>query len=205
MAGSTDAIWITEVVDPPSGIRLAVKDLFDTAGLRTTYGSAIFADHVPAGTAQTVKLLAAAGHGDGGQGEPPRVPPRAHPPKPPHRGAPEPPPPRPAGGRLERRLGRGPCGGPRGRRARLRLGRVDPNPRRLLRRRRFQADLRARPDRRLLPARAELRPRRADGPRRRRLRPDDGGARPGVRGSGGRARRPARRRRLAGRGGSARP
>ena len=29
------------------GIRLAVKDLFDTAGVRTTYGSAVFADHVP--------------------------------------------------------------------------------------------------------------------------------------------------------------
>lgn len=26
---------------------LAVKDLFDTAGLRTTYGSAMFAGHVP--------------------------------------------------------------------------------------------------------------------------------------------------------------
>jgi aspartyl-tRNA(Asn)/glutamyl-tRNA(Gln) amidotransferase subunit A len=62
MAGSTDAIWITEVVDPPSGIRLAVKDLFDTAGLRTTYGSAIFADHVPAETAEAVALLEAAGY-----------------------------------------------------------------------------------------------------------------------------------------------
>ena len=67
MAGSTDAIWITEVVDPPSGIRLAVKDLFDTAGLRTTYGSAIFADHVPAETAKAVKLLEAAGYVNGGK------------------------------------------------------------------------------------------------------------------------------------------
>src|SRR4029453_10117471 len=57
MPGSTDAIWITEVVDPPSGIRLAVKDLFDTAKLRTPYGSAIFADHVPAETAEAVRLL----------------------------------------------------------------------------------------------------------------------------------------------------
>jgi aspartyl-tRNA(Asn)/glutamyl-tRNA(Gln) amidotransferase subunit A len=61
MPGSTDAIWITEVVDPPSGIRLAVKDLFDTAKLRTTYGSAIFADHVPAETAEAVRLLEDAG------------------------------------------------------------------------------------------------------------------------------------------------
>ena len=62
MTGATDAIWITEVLDPPSGIRLAVKDLFDTAGLRTTYGSAIFADHVPTETAEAVRLLEAAGY-----------------------------------------------------------------------------------------------------------------------------------------------
>jgi aspartyl-tRNA(Asn)/glutamyl-tRNA(Gln) amidotransferase subunit A len=44
------------------GIRLAVKDLFDTAGLVTTYGSAIFADHVPTETAEAVRLLEAAGY-----------------------------------------------------------------------------------------------------------------------------------------------
>jgi amidase len=43
------------------GIRLAVKDLFDTAGLRTTYGSILFADHVPARTAEAVGRLEAAG------------------------------------------------------------------------------------------------------------------------------------------------
>ena len=32
----------------PTGIALAVKDLFDTAGLVTTYGSPLFAGHVPA-------------------------------------------------------------------------------------------------------------------------------------------------------------
>jgi aspartyl-tRNA(Asn)/glutamyl-tRNA(Gln) amidotransferase subunit A len=67
MPGSTDAIWITEVVDPPSGIRLAVKDLFDTAKLRTTYGSAIFADHVPAETAEAVRLLEDAGFANVGK------------------------------------------------------------------------------------------------------------------------------------------
>jgi aspartyl-tRNA(Asn)/glutamyl-tRNA(Gln) amidotransferase subunit A len=41
---------------------LAVKDLFDTAGLRTTYGSAIFADHVPTQTAEAVRLLEEAGY-----------------------------------------------------------------------------------------------------------------------------------------------
>jgi aspartyl-tRNA(Asn)/glutamyl-tRNA(Gln) amidotransferase subunit A len=34
-----------------------VKDLFDTAGIRTTYGSAVFADHVPAVSAEAVTLL----------------------------------------------------------------------------------------------------------------------------------------------------
>jgi aspartyl-tRNA(Asn)/glutamyl-tRNA(Gln) amidotransferase subunit A len=47
---------------PPVGRRLAVKDLFDTAGLRTTYGSAIFAEHVPERTAESVRLLEVAGY-----------------------------------------------------------------------------------------------------------------------------------------------
>jgi aspartyl-tRNA(Asn)/glutamyl-tRNA(Gln) amidotransferase subunit A len=38
-----------------------VKDLFDTAGVRTTYGSAVFADHVPEASAPSVTLLEAAG------------------------------------------------------------------------------------------------------------------------------------------------
>ncbi len=46
-------IWITEL-GPGS---LAVKDLFDTAGVRTTYGSPIFADHVPSETAEAVRRL----------------------------------------------------------------------------------------------------------------------------------------------------
>jgi Asp-tRNA(Asn)/Glu-tRNA(Gln) amidotransferase A subunit family amidase len=39
------------------GVPVAVKDLFDTAGLVTTYGSAIFAAHVPARTAEAVRRL----------------------------------------------------------------------------------------------------------------------------------------------------
>src|SRR5437870_13039797 len=39
------------------GIRLAVKDLFDTAGLTTTYGSIVYADHVPAQSAEVVRRL----------------------------------------------------------------------------------------------------------------------------------------------------
>ena len=38
-----------------------MKDLFDTAGIRTTYGSAVFADHVPAQSAAWVRELEDAG------------------------------------------------------------------------------------------------------------------------------------------------
>jgi aspartyl-tRNA(Asn)/glutamyl-tRNA(Gln) amidotransferase subunit A len=62
-----DGVWITELEPGPSGRRLAVKDLFDTAGVRTTYGSAVFADHVPSTTASAVSLLEAAGWVDVGK------------------------------------------------------------------------------------------------------------------------------------------
>lgn len=45
------------------GTPLAVKDLFDTAGLVTTYGSPLFADHVPLKTAAAVEALEVAGYG----------------------------------------------------------------------------------------------------------------------------------------------
>jgi aspartyl-tRNA(Asn)/glutamyl-tRNA(Gln) amidotransferase subunit A len=41
---------------------LGVKDLFDTAGLTTTYGSAIFRNQVPERTAEAVKRLEAGGY-----------------------------------------------------------------------------------------------------------------------------------------------
>jgi aspartyl-tRNA(Asn)/glutamyl-tRNA(Gln) amidotransferase subunit A len=44
------------------GVTLAVKDLFDTAGLRTTYGSRLFADHVPERNAEAVARLDASGY-----------------------------------------------------------------------------------------------------------------------------------------------
>jgi aspartyl-tRNA(Asn)/glutamyl-tRNA(Gln) amidotransferase subunit A len=44
------------------GIRLAVKDLLDTAGLTTTYGSILFADHVPDRSAEAVLRLESAGY-----------------------------------------------------------------------------------------------------------------------------------------------
>jgi aspartyl-tRNA(Asn)/glutamyl-tRNA(Gln) amidotransferase subunit A len=46
---------------PLAGKRLVVKDLFDTAGVRTTYGSKIYADHVPDRTAPAVQRLVDAG------------------------------------------------------------------------------------------------------------------------------------------------
>src|SRR5439155_2980894 len=46
-----------------AGIGLAVKDLFDTAGLVTTYGSILFADHVPHRTAEAVRRLEQGGYG----------------------------------------------------------------------------------------------------------------------------------------------
>jgi aspartyl-tRNA(Asn)/glutamyl-tRNA(Gln) amidotransferase subunit A len=48
--------------DGRDGIPLAVKDLFDTAGVRTTYGSRMFTAHVPERTAEAVARLERAGH-----------------------------------------------------------------------------------------------------------------------------------------------
>jgi aspartyl-tRNA(Asn)/glutamyl-tRNA(Gln) amidotransferase subunit A len=48
--------------EPGEGIRLGVKDLFDTAGLVTTYGSAIFREHVPVETAAAVRRAVDAGY-----------------------------------------------------------------------------------------------------------------------------------------------
>jgi aspartyl-tRNA(Asn)/glutamyl-tRNA(Gln) amidotransferase subunit A len=46
---------------PLAGVPLAVKDNFDTAGIRTTCGSSILADNVPTRTAPAVARLEAAG------------------------------------------------------------------------------------------------------------------------------------------------
>lgn len=46
---------------PLSGRTLGVKDLFDTAGIRTTYGSRLYADHVPTRDAVAVQRLVDAG------------------------------------------------------------------------------------------------------------------------------------------------
>ncbi|CBS90040.1 putative Amidase (plasmid) [Azospirillum lipoferum 4B] len=48
-------------VGPLHGLPVAVKDLTDTAGIRTTYGSALYADHVPATNDIAVARIEAAG------------------------------------------------------------------------------------------------------------------------------------------------
>ena len=54
-------MWITRLPDSGRGGRVAVKDLFDTAGVRTTYGTRVFQDRVPSATAAAVRLLEEAG------------------------------------------------------------------------------------------------------------------------------------------------
>ena len=59
--------FITEVeptqagAGPLAGRTLGVKDLFDTAGIRTTYGSGLYSDHVPDRNAVAVQRLLDAG------------------------------------------------------------------------------------------------------------------------------------------------
>ena len=58
---------------PPAAARagvgepVAVKDLLDTAGLTTTYGSALFAEHVPVVSAEAVRLVQEAGYSVAGK------------------------------------------------------------------------------------------------------------------------------------------
>ncbi len=63
----TEHIFLAQPETRSDGITLAVKDLFDTAGLETTYGSAIFAGHVPRETATAVRLLEEAGYANVGK------------------------------------------------------------------------------------------------------------------------------------------
>jgi len=62
-----EGIWLARPEQPDAGEPVAVKDLLDTAGLTTTYGSALFADHVPAVSADSVRLLEEAGYAVAGK------------------------------------------------------------------------------------------------------------------------------------------
>ena len=50
-----------ESVGPLHGLPIAIKDLMDTAGIRTTYGSKLFAEHVPQADSLLVARVRAAG------------------------------------------------------------------------------------------------------------------------------------------------
>ena len=63
----TTGIFLARPERVAEGVRLAVKDLFNTAGLTTTYGSAIFADHVPDTSADIVRRLEASGYANVGK------------------------------------------------------------------------------------------------------------------------------------------
>ena len=64
---ATDGIFLARPREIAAGPQLAVKDLFDTAGLATTYGSILFVDHVPATTAPAAQLLEDAGYASVGK------------------------------------------------------------------------------------------------------------------------------------------
>ena len=156
---STDGIFLALPEATGDGITLAVKDLFDTAGPTTTYGSPIFAEHVPTETAVAVRRLEAAGYTNIGKtnlhefayGVTSMNPHFGWVPNP---GAPG----RIAAAPAEARppaLGWRTCR----RGARQRHRRLDPDSRGVLRCRRLQAVVRASAARRLLAARAQLRPR----------------------------------------------
>jgi len=62
-AGALDAAFAKtgRPVGPLHGVPVAIKDLTDTAGIRTTYGSELYADHVPAASDVAVERIEAAG------------------------------------------------------------------------------------------------------------------------------------------------
>ena len=66
-AHSWEGIWLARPERPADGKPVAVKDLLDTAGLTTTYGSALFTDHVPARSAESVVRLETAGYAVAGK------------------------------------------------------------------------------------------------------------------------------------------
>ena len=62
-----DGVWLARPERPAAGVPVAVKDLLDTAGLTTTYGSILFDEHVPQRSAEAVLRLEAAGYAVAGK------------------------------------------------------------------------------------------------------------------------------------------
>jgi amidase len=56
-----DAVMRGEALGPLHGVPVAIKDITPTAGIRTTWGSTLFADHVPAEDAEVVRRIKRAG------------------------------------------------------------------------------------------------------------------------------------------------
>jgi len=56
-----DAVMRGEDTGPLHGLPIGIKDVTETAGIRTTYGSPLYKDHVPAEDAEIVRRLKAAG------------------------------------------------------------------------------------------------------------------------------------------------
>jgi aspartyl-tRNA(Asn)/glutamyl-tRNA(Gln) amidotransferase subunit A len=67
MSAERNGIFLARPEQSAEGIRLAVKDIFDTTGLTTTYGSIVYAEHVPDRTAEAVSRLEAAGYANVGK------------------------------------------------------------------------------------------------------------------------------------------
>ncbi len=60
-ARASEAAWGRGEARPLEGVPFGVKDLFDSAGVRTTYGSPMFASHVPAKDAEAIRRARSAG------------------------------------------------------------------------------------------------------------------------------------------------
>ena len=148
---------------PLEGLTLAVKDLYDTEGVATTYGSSIFKGHVPKADAYAVRRAKRRGRDRRRQDAHARVRVGHHVQQPALPALPQPVGPGADPGRVLRRQRRRARHGPARARARHRHRRLDPHPRRVLRRLRPQADLQPDPGDRRLPARPLARPRRPDG------------------------------------------
>ena len=152
---------------PLAGRTLAVKDLFDTAGIRTTYGSGLYADHVPERNATAVQRLLDAGAVIVGKTHLPEFAwsvlgqsewyGTCH--NPTHPGQDD--------GRVVVRLGGRPCRRSLRARARLGHGLLDPPAVGDLRGRRAQVAVGVDLHRRCVPARADARHGRPDGAQRR--------------------------------------
>lgn len=56
-----DTLMRGDAVGPLHGLPIGVKDVTQTAGIRTTYGSPLFKDHVPTEDAEVIRRLKAAG------------------------------------------------------------------------------------------------------------------------------------------------